>query len=102
MTGSIFITLPNSFSIRNVVYTGVVTKLARSYDGQVVLIAPAEWKLPIEVEFPMPVQVKLRGKLLRVEMPEGTAVLDVPKGAKFEIDPDRLILKKEPRGRRRR
>ena len=61
-----------------------------------------EWKLPIEVEFPMPVQVKLRGKLLRVEMPEGTAVLDVPKGAKFEIDPDRLILKKEPRRRRRR
>ena len=52
MTGSIFITLPNSFSIRNVVYTGAVTKLARSYDGQVVLLAPAGWELPVDIGLP--------------------------------------------------
>jgi len=63
-----------------------------------------EWKLPanLGVKFPMPVEVEVNDKRIRVEMPDGKGSLDVSADADVRIDPDRLILKEERRRRRRR
>jgi len=65
-----------------------------------------EWKVPIDVTFPMPVPVKIGKKTVRVEMPDGHGAIAVPEGATVAIDPDNWVLKqqqpRERRGRRRR
>ncbi len=63
-----------------------------------------EWKLPpnLKVEFPMPVEVEVDDKRVRVEMPGGKGELAVDEDADVTIDPDRWLLKEERRRRRRR
>ncbi|MAG58902.1 MAG: peptidase M1 [Planctomycetes bacterium] len=61
------------------------------------------WKTPGDVEFPMPVPVKLGKKIVRVPMPGGKATVAL-KGRVYEVDPNHRLLKVEPRrpGRRGR
>lgn len=62
-----------------------------------------EWQLPtgLDVKFPMPVEVEVNDKRVRVEMPDGKGSLDVSAEADVRIDPDRLVLKEERRRRGR-
>ncbi|MHC4852798.1 MAG: M1 family metallopeptidase [Planctomycetota bacterium] len=68
-------------------------------DGKLLL----EWRLPanVDVKFPLPVEVEVDDKRVRVEMPDGKGELAVDDDADVRIDPDRLILKEERRRRRR-
>jgi aminopeptidase N len=63
-----------------------------------------EWRLPanVDVKFPLPVEVEVDDRRVRVEMPDGKGELAVDDDADVRIDPDRLILKEERRRRRRR
>ena len=57
------------------------------------------WKTPDDLPFPMPVEVKVGEKTMRVAMPKGSAEVVVGEAA-YEIDPSKRILKKEERRRR--
>ena len=50
------------------------------------------WKTPEDLPFPMPVEVKVGAEVVRVELPDGKAVLDVGK-AQVVVDPDAWLLK---------
>ena len=50
------------------------------------------WDSPVDGDFPMPVEVQLGSDVVRVDMDEGEAVLDVPAGVDPVIDPDNWIL----------
>jgi aminopeptidase N len=60
------------------------------------------WKTPGDLPFPMPVPVKVGEEIRRVEMKDGAGSVDLPRGAKWEVDPDHSLLKEEPRRRRGR
>lgn len=51
-----------------------------------------EWKAPGGVAFPMPVEVEIGGRKVRVEMPEGRIQFEVG-DENVRVDPDRRILK---------
>ena len=72
--------------------------VAREEDG----VLKLRWKVPEGVSFPMPVPIKIGDKIQRVEMSDGGAEIQLD-GRKWEADPeDRILRKKERRGRRRR
>jgi aminopeptidase N len=72
--------------------------ISKQENGKLLL----EWKLPenLNVKFPLPVQVEIDDKRVRVEMPDGQGSVAAPRDADVRIDPDRLILKEERRRRR--
>jgi aminopeptidase N len=52
------------------------------------------WKAPGGIIFPMPVEVKVGDRLVRVAMPGGRGSLSVPAAAHVVVDPDARILKR--------
>lgn len=52
------------------------------------------WKTPVNLPFPMPVEISVDGKVRIVEMPGGTATLKVPVNAHVVSDPYARILKR--------
>jgi aminopeptidase N len=61
------------------------------------------WKAPGERPFPMPVEVRVGERRVRVECPDGVGTLDLEGERDFEVDPRTWILKAgDGRGRRRR
>lgn len=58
------------------------------------------WKVPDELPFPMPVQVRIGGndgEVVTVPMREGSGHVDLPTGALYTVDPASLLLREEPR-----
>ena len=51
------------------------------------------WNAPADLPFPLPVPVRIGDELLRVPMPNGRAVVEVPKNAEVEIDPHDSLLR---------
>ena len=51
------------------------------------------WETPDGLPFPMPVEVKIGGEIVRVEMPNGTAKVEIPVGKDHIIDPNGWLLK---------
>ena len=49
------------------------------------------WKVPGNLPFPMPVEVKIGRESRRIELP---ATLTVPEGSSFQVDPKKWILRK--------
>jgi aminopeptidase N len=60
-------------------------------DGQLSL----KWETPVEVDFPMPVEVKINGQTRKYEVPESGLRIPVKKGAKVEVDPNNWVLYEE-------
>jgi hypothetical protein len=60
-------------------------------DGQLSL----KWETPVEVDFPMPVEVKVNGQTRKYEVPESGLRIPVKKGAKVEVDPNNWVLYEE-------
>jgi len=58
-------------------------------DGRLVL----RWDVPDDRPFPMPVQVRVGEELVRVELPEGEATVEIPAGGTVEVDPHAWLLK---------
>ena len=54
-----------------------------------------QWDVPEDLPFPMPVEVEVDGTRKRVEMPDGSATVQVPAGAEVEVDPRRWLLRAE-------
>ena len=52
------------------------------------------WLAPDNAPFPMPVEVMIDDRLVKVAMPDGTATVDVPDGAHLVIDPFARVLKR--------
>ena len=52
------------------------------------------WRTPGDLPFPMPVEVRVGGRLTRVEMPNGTGSVELG-GAEWEIDPNSWLLLEE-------
>jgi aminopeptidase N len=52
------------------------------------------WDAPAGLPFPMPVAVEIGGRVRRVEMPDGTASIEIAPGQSYDVDPDEWILKK--------
>jgi aminopeptidase N len=50
------------------------------------------WNTPMGFSFPMPIDVKLDDKIIRVEIPDGGATVPLDPGVKPEIDPQHWIL----------
>ncbi len=51
-----------------------------------------EWKAPAGLPFPMPVPVRVNGDAKRVEMKDGRGSLELPAGAKVEVDPEGWVM----------
>ena len=51
------------------------------------------WRVPGGLPFPMPVPVRIGEQMQRVEMPDGTAVVEL-NGAPWTVDPQALLLRK--------
>ena len=56
------------------------------------------WQAPDDLPFPMPVDVRLGERTVRVGMTEGTGVLQVPAGVEPVVDPENWILRARPGG----
>jgi aminopeptidase N len=69
-------------------------RLVDERDGETLTL---RWELPEGLEFPMPVEIEVAGERRRVEMPGGTATLEVPADAEVTIDPDAWLLMNRPR-----
>ncbi|MEQ8178303.1 MAG: M1 family metallopeptidase [Amphiplicatus sp.] len=54
------------------------------------------WKAPNDLPFPMPVPVRIDGEIVRVEMPDGTALIEGGALADVQIDPMLDVLKRLP------
>ena len=52
-----------------------------------------KWKTPNDMPFPMPVEVKVGGKLTRVEMKDGAGSLPLHGATEYAIDPRNWILR---------
>ncbi|HEX4693977.1 M1 family metallopeptidase [Sphingomonas sp.] len=52
------------------------------------------WLTPDKLPFPMPVEVQIDDKLVRVAMPDGTATIDVPTNAHVLVDPYARVLRR--------
>ncbi len=55
------------------------------------------WETPGQLPFPMPVEVHIAGGKHRVDMAGGSAQISIDPAKKLLIDPQRWILKEEPR-----
>ncbi len=55
-----------------------------------------EWKLPDASVFPLPVEVNVNNKIVRVAMEKGQGQIQLPAHATFTIDPAAKLLKHEP------
>ncbi len=55
------------------------------------------WQVPDDLPFPMPLDVRVGGRTVRVEMTDGTGSLQVPSGVEPVIDPDNWVLRAKPR-----
>lgn len=53
------------------------------------------WKTPNNMPFAMPVDVEMNGKVRRVEMPNGTATIDIEGSGRPVIDPKGWVFRKE-------
>jgi aminopeptidase N len=53
------------------------------------------WETPGHLAFPMPVEVNTGGEIRRYEMENGRAVIPLPRGTDFEIDPHGWVLRAE-------
>jgi len=52
-----------------------------------------EWKVPGDLEFPMPVEVQVDNEIITL-VPEGNRIsFEIPESAEMEVDPDHWILK---------
>ena len=51
------------------------------------------WETPKNMQFPMPVEVEIAGKIVRVEMKNGQGSIAVPQDSKFVVDPNGWLLK---------
>ena len=51
------------------------------------------WEVPAGLPFPMPVDVRVDGRMRRVEMPGGRATLTVGARSAVELDPDGWVLR---------
>jgi aminopeptidase N len=54
------------------------------------------WNVPEGLPFPMPVEVLIGDELVRVEMPDGRAEVDLGGAKEYVIDPNSWLLKVEP------
>lgn len=63
--------------------------IGEAKDNQLIL----RWETPNSLPFPMPVEVKLGNETKRVEMPNGTATIQLPANVQYAIDPNDWILK---------
>lgn len=54
------------------------------------------WKLPDGSAFPLPVEVSVNNKIVRVAMEKGQGQIQLPAHATFTIDPAAKLLKHEP------
>jgi aminopeptidase N len=52
------------------------------------------WLAPDNLPFPMPVELLIGDKLVKVEMPDGTATVDAPADARIVVDPFARVLKR--------
>jgi aminopeptidase N len=55
-----------------------------------------EWKLPDASMFPLPVEVSVNNKIVRVAMDKGRGQIQLPAHASFTIDPAAKLLRHEP------
>lgn len=53
------------------------------------------WETPNNMPFPLPVEVKIAGKITRVAMKDGKGSLPLPQDTNYEIDPNGWLLKAE-------
>jgi aminopeptidase N len=51
------------------------------------------WHAPDGLPFPMPVEVEIRGRTVRVEMVDGYAEVPLPRNAEAVVDPDGRVLR---------
>jgi len=51
------------------------------------------WETENNLPFPMPVDVSIAGKIIRIEMIDGKSVIDLPEGSDFTVDPKDWVLK---------
>jgi aminopeptidase N len=63
--------------------------VAETQPNQLIL----RWETPNNLPFPMPVEVEIGGQTKRVEMPGGKAIIPLPTGATFKVDPHGWALK---------
>ncbi len=61
-------------------------------DGGIVTLT---WKVPGDLDFPMPVQVRVDGDVKEVDMTEGTNEFEADPSAEISVDPDRWILMRQ-------
>jgi aminopeptidase N len=52
------------------------------------------WLTPDKLAFPMPIEVLVDDRLMKVDMPDGTATIDVPADAHVVVDPYARVLKR--------
>ena len=52
------------------------------------------WLTPDKLAFPMPIELLVDDRLIKVEMPDGTATIDVPADAHVVVDPYARVLKR--------
>lgn len=64
--------------------------LAEQRDGRLFL----RWKVPANLPFPMPVEVKVGDKVERLAMRGGRGSIAVPQGAHVVLDPDGKLLRR--------
>lgn len=58
------------------------------------------WKVPGDLPFPMPVEVRVGGndgRVVTLPMRDGRGHVDLPAGALYTLDPDSKLLREEPR-----
>ena len=51
------------------------------------------WETENNLPFPMPVDVSIAGKIIRIEMIDGKSVIDLPEGSDFTVGPKDWVLK---------
>jgi aminopeptidase N len=54
--------------------------------------AELSWQTEENIPFPLPVEVKVAGRIMKVEMPGGKGVVSLPEGSELVINPDDSIL----------
>jgi aminopeptidase N len=52
-----------------------------------------QWETGLDAPFPLPVEVAIGTEMRRVEMPQGTAGVRIPRGARVQIDPRGWLLR---------
>ncbi|WP_066793990.1 M1 family metallopeptidase [Sphingomonas soli] len=72
-------------------YSGAVPDLVETRSGDKLTLT---WKTEGNKPFPMPVEVQIGDKVQTVEMPGGTATIDVPAGTHVTLDPWSKILRR--------